>query len=286
MKISKKDIILIVVLIISILLNILLISYISISNASKKVSKNIDASTMLDSELVQMFKDEGYEISMTRFSSADYIVLSNEANGVNIQRVYTKYIGTLMTYYNKTINDKMADLINFTDNDTEEKKQQYENFQDWQKYYNISLSQLSEFLDNYYKNNQDSIVYIDEYNILNYKMRKNKARIIDKFIFMNYSNINTYTEEKCLLAEELGHYYYDAYYTLSSSKYEIERQEYKANKWMSLACVPLNSILSCFKKGIYNLFDIAEELNVKPNMVKFAYNYYLDNGKLNTNDKC
>ena len=107
MKISKKDIILIVVLIISILLNILLISYISISNASKKVSKNIDASTMLDSELVQMFKDEGYEISMTRFSSADYIVLSNEANGVNIQRVYTKYIGTLMTYYNKTINDKM-----------------------------------------------------------------------------------------------------------------------------------------------------------------------------------
>ena len=62
----------------------------------------------------------------------------------------------------------MADLINFTDNDTEEKKQQYENFQDWQKYYNISLSQLSEFLDNYYKNNQDSIVYIDEYNILNY----------------------------------------------------------------------------------------------------------------------
>ena len=168
MKISKKDIILIVVLIISILLNILLISYISISNASKKVSKNIDASTMLDSELVQMFKDEGYEISMTRFSSADYIVLSNEANGVNIQRVYTKYIGTLMTYYNKTINDKMADLINFTDNDTEEKTQQYENFQDWQKYYNISLSQLSEFLDNYYKNNQDSIVYIDEYNILNY----------------------------------------------------------------------------------------------------------------------
>ena len=55
---------------------------------------------------------------------------------------------------------------------------------------------------------------------------------------------------------------------------------------MSLACVPLNSILSCFKKGIYNLFDIAEELNVKPNMIKFAYNYYLDNGKLNTNDKC
>lgn len=132
----------------------------------------------------------------------------------------------------------------------------------------------------------ENIANKEKINIVNFKMRKNKARIIDKFIFMNYTDIDTYTEEKCLLAEELGHYYYDAYYTLSSSKSEIERQEYKANKWKSLACVPLNSILSCFKKGIYNLFDIAEELNVEPNMVKFAYKYYLDNGKINTNDKC
>lgn len=168
MKINKKDIVLIAVLIISILLNLILLSYIGISNASKKINKNIDASTMIDSELLQMFNDEGYEISMSRFSSADYIVLSNESNGVNIQRVYTKYIGTLMTYYNKTINDEMADLIDFTNNDTEEKKQQYENYQDWLKYYNISQTQLTKFLDNYYEKNQDSIVYIDEYNILNY----------------------------------------------------------------------------------------------------------------------
>lgn len=168
MKINKKETILIIVLVISILLNLILLSYIGISNASKKINKNIDASTMIDSELLQMFNDEGYEISMSRFSSADYIVLSNESNGVNIQRVYTKYIGTLMTYYNKTINDEMADLIDFTDNDTEEKKQQYENYQDWLKYYNISQTQLTKFLDNYYEKNQDSIVYIDEYNILNY----------------------------------------------------------------------------------------------------------------------
>lgn len=170
MKTNKKYIILIVILCISILLNIILIAYIGINNISKNINrnKNIDASTMLDTELLQMFKDGGYEISMSRFSSADYIVLSNESIGVNIQRIYTKYVGTLMTYYNKTINDEMADLIDFTENDTEEKKQQYENFQDWQKYYNISLPQLSEFLDNYYKNNQDEIVQIDEYNILNY----------------------------------------------------------------------------------------------------------------------
>ena len=87
--------------------------------------------------------------------------------------------------------------------------------------------------------------------ISNFKMRKNKARIIEynnTCIFMDYSQIHTYTEEKCLLAEELGHYYYSAYYTLNSDKEFIDKQEYKALKWKSLACVPLNSILSCFYK--------------------------------------
>jgi len=30
---------------------------------------------------------------------------------------------------------------------------------------------------------------------------------------------------------------------------------------------------------------MAEELNVEENMVKFAYNYYKDNGKLFTNEE-
>lgn len=87
--------------------------------------------------------------------------------------------------------------------------------------------------------------------ISNFKMRKTKARIIEynnTCIFMDYSKIHTYTEEKCLLAEELGHYYYSAYYTLNSDKEFIDKQEYKAMKWKSLICVPLNSILSCFYK--------------------------------------
>ena len=42
--------------------------------------------------------------------------------------------------------------------------------------------------------------------IINYKMKHTKAKIINylgSFIFMDYNNIKTYTEEKCLLAEEL-----------------------------------------------------------------------------------
>ena len=46
----------------------------------------------------------------------------------------------------------------------------------------------------------------EKIDIVNFKMRKAKARIIENdntCIFMDYSKIHTYTEEKCLLAEEL-----------------------------------------------------------------------------------
>ena len=121
----------------------------------------------------------------------------------------------------------------------------------------------------------------EKIDLANFRMKKSKARIIKNnnscCIFMNYAKIDTYTEEKCTLAEELGHYYYDAYYSASSSAEEIERQEYKALKWKSLVCVPLKSILNCFRKGICNLVEIAEELQVEPEMVEFAYNYYREN---------
>ena len=46
----------------------------------------------------------------------------------------------------------------------------------------------------------------EKIDIVNFKMKKTKARIIKYYnpcIFMDYSKIHTYTEEKCLLAEEL-----------------------------------------------------------------------------------
>lgn len=52
----------------------------------------------------------------------------------------------------------------------------------------------------------EQIAQREKINIINFKMKKTKAKIIEydnTYIFMDYSNIHTYTEEKCLLAEEL-----------------------------------------------------------------------------------
>ncbi len=52
----------------------------------------------------------------------------------------------------------------------------------------------------------ENILNKENISINNYKMNKTKAKIINYegcHIFMDYSKINTYVEEKCLLAEEL-----------------------------------------------------------------------------------
>lgn len=88
-------------------------------------------------------------------------------------------------------------------------------------------------------------------DIFNWKMYNHKARIVndeDCTIYVDYSQIHSYIEEKEILAEEFGHYYYDAYYTLLSDQNFIEQQEYKAQKWKALNLCPLKSILSCVKK--------------------------------------
>ena len=52
----------------------------------------------------------------------------------------------------------------------------------------------------------ENIIGREKISIINYKMKNNKARIVscdNSYIFMDYSKIQSYTEEKCLLAEEL-----------------------------------------------------------------------------------
>lgn len=99
--------------------------------------------------------------------------------------------------------------------------------------------------------------------VVNWKMSKHKARIINNdstAMFLDYSQIHSYVEEKELVAEEYGHYCYNAYYTLLSDKNFINKQEYKAKKWKALNLCPLKSILSCFKKRNNNLYRYSRRI--------------------------
>ena len=120
-------------------------------------------------------------------------------------------------------------------------------------------------------------------SIEDFKM-KNKAIIerIDKeyYIGLNYSKIKSITEEKELLAEELGHYYCNAFYNSSSSPSTIAQKEYRANKWKCTVLVSANDFIDAFNKGLKNIYEIAEYLNLSEDTVAFAYNYYKENSYL------
>ena len=112
--------------------------------------------------------------------------------------------------------------------------------------------------------------------VIDFRM-KNKAIICKTnkriCIGLNYEKINSVTEEKELLAEELGHYYCNAFYNSSSSPSSIAQKEYRANKWKCTVLVSANDFKDAFKKGLKNVYEIAEYLNLSEDTVAFAYNY-------------
>lgn len=68
-------------------------------------------------------------------------------------------------------------------------------------------------------------------------------------IALNYDNLGTYINEKCVLAEELGHYYMDATYPASTKdKVLIDKQEYRAKKWSYYVLIPFENLKSAILK--------------------------------------
>ena len=74
-------------------------------------------------------------------------------------------------------------------------------------------------------------------------------------IALNYDKLGTYIEEKCTLAEELGHFYMDATYPAScTSKTLIDKQEYRAKKWSYYVLIPFENLhRAILSRNQYNL---------------------------------
>lgn len=122
---------------------------------------------------------------------------------------------------------------------------------------------------NYYFENCNGI-------FLNYKNKNSIA--------LNYRNINSQSQEKCILAEELGHYYCDATYSpLCTNKELISKQEYKAKKWAFKALIKPKTINMLYKQGNRSKSEFAEELGVTEELFEMAFLYYKNNGLLEVN---
>lgn len=68
-------------------------------------------------------------------------------------------------------------------------------------------------------------------------------------IALNYDRLGTYINEKCTLAEELGHYYMDATYPANTNDVVlIAKQEYRAKKWSYYTLIPFENLKSAILK--------------------------------------
>ena len=79
---------------------------------------------------------------------------------------------------------------------------------------------------------------------------------------------------KCILSEELGHYFTGSTYKNSKPKnyreeIEIARNEYRAKKWQVFFLIPEDKFLEAIRKGITETWELAEYFDVDEEVIKF-----------------
>ena len=133
---------------------------------------------------------------------------------------------------------------------------------------NMNLSAL-------YKKAESSNIEIDYF-----EMKSLIALSIPGAVALNTKSIGSHTEEKVILAHELGHHFRNSFYDISST-YELrERQEMRADRWAVENLVPLEELETAITQGHTELYDLAEYFDVTEAFMLNAINTYKVTEKL------
>lgn len=102
---------------------------------------------------------------------------------------------------------------------------------------------------------------------------------IDKInaIALNYDQLGTYVEEKCVLAEELGHYYYNCTYSPYCQDLQvISKQERKARKFAYNMLIPFEDLRRAILSGKTTILSLAEYFDVTAQFMSKCIAFYLE----------
>ncbi len=94
-------------------------------------------------------------------------------------------------------------------------------------------------------------------------------------IALDKNLIHSSTEEKEIIAEELGHYYCNALYYINSDVILKSKCEYRAKKWAYSILVPFQNLKEKITQG-FNLYDLAEYFDVDCEYMNDCINFYTD----------
>ncbi len=127
------------------------------------------------------------------------------------------------------------------------------------------MNQLEILIDKAY---QEGITIVE-------KDLKSKAKGLCKGnkIAINKSVI-TIKEKACILAEELGHYYTTVGNIINPQDVKNRKQELKAKFWAYNEQIGLMGIIKAYEAKCYNLFEMAEYLDVTEEFLLETINCY------------
>lgn len=95
------------------------------------------------------------------------------------------------------------------------------------------------------------------------------------FIFLAESLKENTVVLRCVLAEELGHYYTSAGigvpipHVLYRDRTKLTQDEYRALRWAAKQLLPIDRLIQAFQSGIRQLWELAEYFRVTEDMIRF-----------------
>ena len=121
---------------------------------------------------------------------------------------------------------------------------------------------------------EDILIEADANNLITKEkpLRAHKGRIKGNRIAVN-GNLSE-REKKCILAEELGHYYTGAGDILDQSSVSNRKQEQHGRIYAYNRLIGLMGIIDAYKNHCISLSETAEHLDVPEDFLKDALNYY------------
>lgn len=87
-------------------------------------------------------------------------------------------------------------------------------------------------------------------------------------------DLSTEAEKKCVMQEELGHHYTSHGVIIDYKDTSNSKQEHRARVWAYRNAIDLTDIISAYKRGCRNRYELAEHLNITESFLSGAIEDY------------
>lgn len=98
------------------------------------------------------------------------------------------------------------------------------------------------------------------------------------YIGIDFRKICSLSDEKVILAHEVGHCRTGSFYNRYSVLNDIEQKEHRANIWAVKKIIPFEELEQAFQNGIVEIWELAEHFDVPESFILKTLQVYEEMG--------